>query len=96
MPRQVQYALIASPQNRAKCPLRDTDPPQARAALPLIHPTIPARFLVTTCTLPSPTKVSVAVVGSIAPRNVPQLDYDEAARLANSFSQANPSPEDDG
>ena len=42
------------------------------------------------------TKVSVAVVDSIAPRNMPQLDYDEAARLANSFLQANPSPEDDG
>ena len=41
------------------------------------------------------TKVSVAVVDSIAPRNMPQLDYDEAARLANSFLQANPSPEDD-
>jgi hypothetical protein len=41
------------------------------------------------------TKVSVAVVDSIAPRNMPQLDYDEAARLANSFLQANPAPEDD-
>ena len=41
-------------------------------------------------------KVSVAVVvDSIAPRNMPQLlDYDEAARLATSFLQANPPPED--
>ena len=42
------------------------------------------------------TKVSVAVADSIAPRNIPQLDYDEASRLVNSFLQANPSPGDDG
>ena len=42
------------------------------------------------------TKVSVEVVDYIAPRNIPQLDYDEAARLANSFLHENTSPEDDG
>ena len=40
---------------------------------------------------------SAAVVDPIAPRNMPQLDYyDEAARLANSYLQTSPLPEDDG
>ena len=39
-------------------------------------------------------QASAAVVDPIAPRNVPQLDYDEAARLANSYLQTNPLPED--
>ena len=40
-------------------------------------------------------QVSAAVIyDPIAPRNMPQLDHDEAARLAHSYLQTKPLPED--
>ena len=41
-------------------------------------------------------KVSAAHVDAIAPRNMPQLDYDEAARQANAYLRTNPAAGDGG
>ena len=50
---QVRREASASAPTRAMAPLRASDPPQARAPIPPIHPTIPARFPVTRCPLSS-------------------------------------------